>query len=132
VQVTDASGRSILDEGMGQPVEEYTFDNPSPDTESTTLTLTIMAAFAAPDEDYESPVTIKIDYLYAEPINIEVTTGSGGDVAFVPGIPVDLSFQLADTPPETPEGMRPIGYLRFRERGSNDVMLHVPIDIGAE
>ena len=72
-----------------------------------------------------------MDHLYSEPIGIEVSRGSADDVAFVPGIPTELSFELSDTPPEIPDGMRPIGYLKFRERGSDEVMLHVPIDIGA-
>jgi len=131
VMVTDASGQAVLETGMGQPVEEFTVANPAPTAESASLTLKILAAFAAPDQDYKSPVTIKMDHLYSEPIGIEVSRGSADDVAFVPGIPTELSFELSDTPPEIPDGMRPIGYLKFRERGSDEVMLHVPIDIGA-
>jgi hypothetical protein len=115
---------------MGMPEEEHTIPNPSPNADATSMTLHVRAAFAAKDEDYESPVTIKIDHLYDQQIGIDVS-GPGDDMAFVPGIPTELSFELADTPPAVPDGMRPVGYVEFRERGSANVMLHVPIDIGS-
>lgn len=130
IMITDASGKAVLDTGMEMPEEERTIPNPSPTAESTSLTLSVRAAFAAKDEDYKSPVTIKIDHLYAEPIEIDVT-GPGDEMAFVPGIPTELSFELAETPPAAPDGMRPVGYIEFAERGSEDVMLCVPIDIGS-
>jgi hypothetical protein len=130
VMITDASGKAVLDTGLGMPEEEHTISNPSPSADSTSMTLHVRAAFAAKDEDYKSPVTIKIDHLYAQPIGVEVSN-TGNEMAFVPGIPTELSFELADTPPAAPDGMRPVGHITFRERGSEDVMLRVPIDIGS-
>ncbi|UCG33849.1 MAG: hypothetical protein JSU68_04270, partial [Phycisphaerales bacterium] len=130
VMITDASGKAVLDTGLGMPQEEHTVANPAPNADSTSMTLHVRAAFAAKDEDYKSPVTIKIDHLYAQPIGIDVS-GPGEEMAFVPGIWTEMSFELADTPPAVPDGMRPVGYITFRERGSGDVMLQVPIDIGS-
>jgi hypothetical protein len=130
VMITDASGKALLETGLGMPEEEHTIPNPTPNADSTSLTLHVRAAFAAKDEDYKSPMTIKIDRLYAQPIRIEVS-GPGDQMAFVPGIPTELSFKLVNTPPAAPDGMRPVGNITFRERGSADAMLHVPIDIGS-
>jgi len=43
---------------------------------------------------------------------------------------VKLKYSAAQKLTDVPEGLRPVGFLRFRERASNEEALRVPIDIG--
>lgn len=97
--------------------------------ESTKVKLTVRGGFAVADDKRKTPITIKYDQLLAEPVPIRVTRGRSSSIQFVPGVPIKLDFALANAPPETPEGLRPVGTLVFRERVSNKVSLRVPLDI---
>ncbi|MFQ5491839.1 MAG: S8 family serine peptidase, partial [Phycisphaerae bacterium] len=91
----------------------------------------IIGGFAVADDERETPITVKIDQLLAEPIDIEVTQGDASNLRLYPSVPVRMEYSLDGDMPAVPEGQRPVGYLRFRERARNDVALRVPIDIGA-
>ena len=45
-------------------------------------------------------------------------------------MPIKLAYSTSEELKEIPEGLRPVGYLRFRERSSEEDGLRVPIDIG--
>ena len=97
--------------------------------DETNVKLIIRGGFAVRDDQRETPITVKFDQLLAEPGSIEVTQGDADRVNFVPGVPIKLDFALDSAPPETPDGLRPVGYLRFRERSSNDVARRILLDI---
>jgi len=59
-----------------------------------------------------------------------VTRDGASALNFVPGVPIPLEFKVQERLKDPPEGRRPVGYLRFRERHSGDTVLRVPIDIG--
>ncbi|MFQ5492116.1 MAG: hypothetical protein ACE5GE_15470, partial [Phycisphaerae bacterium] len=62
---------------------------------------------------------------------IEVTQGEASNLRLYPSVPVRVEYSLDGDMPAVPDGQRPVGYLRFRERSNNNVVLRVPIDIGA-
>jgi hypothetical protein len=98
--------------------------------ESTDVKLIIRGGFAVADDKRETPITVKFDQLLTDAVPIEVTHGDSANVNFVPSVPINLDFSLGSSPPDTPDGLHPVGYLRFRERSSNDEALRVPIGIG--
>jgi hypothetical protein len=97
--------------------------------EDTAVKLFIRGGFAVADDKRETPITVKFDQLLADAIPIEVTRGESSRVNFVPGVPITLEFALDEKPPATPNSLRPVGYLRFRERSTNDEALRVPMGI---
>lgn len=129
VMVKDSSGKAILDTALDYYQIESTFSNPDPDAEATTLTLKIRAGFAVEDDDRKTPITVTVGHLLAEPIDVSVEYGEQPVREFVPGVPAKLSFACDEAPPATPKGMSPVGYLEFRERGSDETMLKLPVVI---
>ena len=65
----------------------------------------------------------------ADPVPIEVTRGDSSNVNFVPGVPIQVKFQAAADLPATPDGQRPVGFIRARERASNDEALLVRLEL---
>ena len=128
VTVEDAGGEAIYFNAFSNRTLAATVQHPSPD-QTATMTVIIRGGFAVADDKRKTPITVKIDRLLADPVAIDVTRGDSSNVLLVPGVPVKLEYELADKMPEAPNGTRPVGYLRFRERGSKDVALRVPIDI---
>jgi tripeptidyl-peptidase-2 len=129
VMVVDSSGEAILDTALDYYKLETTFSNPDPDAEATKLTLRIRAGFAVENDERKTPITVTVDYLLAEPVDVSVEYGDQPVRGFVPGVPAKLSFACDEALPATPAGMRPVGYLEFRERGSDETMLKLPIDV---
>jgi subtilisin family serine protease len=126
----EADGEEFYSSAFGNRIKKATVDLPDVG-EQTEVKLIIRGGFAVIDDERETPITVKIDQLLEEPVSIEVTHGEASRINFVPGVPIKLDFALESRPPDTPEGLRPVGYLRIRERSSNDVALQVPIYIGA-
>ncbi len=118
VSVFDASGKAVAKDGLNEPVLTLTVGNPSPDAESTSGKLEIRPAFMHHDLDDSAEFDITIDYLYAEPINIAVKRGDASSVTLYPGIPLELSLAAEAVLPASPEGTRPIGYIRATERAA--------------
>ncbi|UCE62209.1 MAG: S8 family serine peptidase [Phycisphaerales bacterium] len=124
----EANGEEIHFSAFSNRTHKRTVDVPV-EGEETTVTVFIRGGFAVADDKRETPITVKIDQLLADPIPIEVTYGKGSRVRFIPGVPTELEFALDSKPPANPGGLRPVGYLEFRERSSEDLALRVPIDI---
>lgn len=97
---------------------------------SGTLKLVISGGFAVSDDQRETLITVDLDQLLAEPIAIKITRDGASALNFVPGVPIPLEFKLQARLEDQPKGLRPVGYLRFRERNSHDTVLRVPLDIG--
>ncbi len=97
--------------------------------DATSVKVIIRGGFAVADDKRETPITVKIDQLLADPVSIKVKQGDASGINFVPGVPIKLDFSLASAPPATPDGLKPVGYLQFSERSSGDVSLRVPIEI---
>ena len=96
----------------------------------TTVKLIIRAGFAVSDDDRKTPITVRFDQLLTQPVAVSVTQGDESNVNFVPSVPIKLSVAADKALPPTPDGLRPVGRLRFTERGSKETALVVPIDIG--
>jgi hypothetical protein len=130
VEIKDSSGEAIFFDAFSNRELRATVRKPGGG--ETTLKLVITGGFAVADDQRKTPITVRIDQLLAEPVAIKVTRDGGGSsvINFVPGVPIPLQFKLAERPKDEPEGLRPVGYLRFRERHSHDTVLRVPIEIG--
>jgi hypothetical protein len=125
VMVQDDSGKAIYSSAFDNHEHRATVRG------SGTLKLIITGGFAVSDDKRKTAIDVKIDQLLVEPIPIKVTRNGASALNFVPGVPIPLEFKLQQRLKDQPEGLRPIGYLRFRERSSHDSVLRVPIDIGA-
>lgn len=122
----------LLKKDDGESVSTGAFSNRIYETtvgKAGSYTLEITGGFAWADDKRETPITVDIDYLLADPIAIKVGRNGESPVNFVPGVAIPIEFRL-QAKPEAPKGKKPIGYLRFRERGSQDEALRVPVEIG--
>ena len=128
VAVEDSSGKAIYSGAFSNRTLTARVTHPNPGGDAT-LKVVIRGGFAVEDDQRKTPITVKLDRLLAEPVPIEVTRGDSSNVLFVPGVPIKLEYELADKLPEAPDETGPVGYLRFRERHSNDIALRVPINI---
>ncbi len=129
VLVLDSDGEAIHDGAFEENTYEATVRNPSPGAEKTTLTLQITGGFAVEDDERKTPITVKVDLLLAEAISLSVKRGGSPVTEFVPGVPTKLGFSCESLLPATPPGTHPVGYLEFRERGTNVPLGRVPIEI---
>jgi len=129
VLVLDSDGEAIHDGAFEANTYEATVENPSPDAEKTALTLKITGGFAVEDDERKTPITVKVDLLLADAIDLSVKRGGSEVTEFVPGVPTKLEFSCESLLPATPPGTHPVGYLEFRERGSNVPLGRVPIEI---
>jgi subtilisin family serine protease len=125
----EADGEQIMFDAFSDERLRATVSVPGV-ADGTTVKVIIRAGFAVADDKRETPITVRIDQLLAEGVPVKVTHGGAGNINFVPSVPIELDFALTAALPEAPDGLRPVGYLRFRERSSNDVALRIPIDIG--
>ncbi|MFQ5806998.1 MAG: S8 family serine peptidase [Phycisphaerae bacterium] len=128
VEIKDSSGEAIFFDAFSNRELSATVRKPGGD--SATLTMVITGGFAVADDQRETPITVEIDQLLAEPIPIKVGRNGASAINFVPGVPIPLEFELQERLKDQPQERRPVGYLRFRERASHDTVLRVPIDIG--
>jgi hypothetical protein len=121
----EVNGEDIL----GGAFSNRTFTGTVPTGGAKSLKVIIRGGFAVADDKRETPITVNIDRLLAEPVPIKVTQGDSSRIDLVPGVPIKLDFAAKSAPPDTPDGTHPVGYLRFRERSTGRVALHVPVDI---
>ncbi|MCP4591480.1 MAG: hypothetical protein GY842_12110, partial [bacterium] len=128
VAVEDQSGEAIASTAFSNRTCTLTARHPSLG-ETADLKVVIRGGFAVEDDKRETPITVKIDQLLATPLGIDVTRGDSGNVLFVPGVPIKLEFELDGDLPEAPDDTVPVGYLRVRERGTQDLALRVPLVI---
>jgi subtilisin family serine protease len=122
----------MIKDGSGEAVYSSAFSNRELEATvraSGSLTLVITGGFAVADDKRETPITVDIDHLLAEPVAIEVGRNGQSPVNFVPGVPIPLDVKVQKSLNDKPKGTHPVGYLRFRERYSHDEVLRVPIEI---
>jgi len=124
----EADGKEIYSSAFEDRFHQATVNVPEVG-EKTEVKLIIRAGFAIADDQRKTPITVRFDQLLAEPVPIEVKHGESGDILFVPAVPIKLAFALAAKPLETPADLRPVGYLEFGERSTEDVALRVPLEI---
>jgi tripeptidyl-peptidase-2 len=124
----EVNGEEVSSGAFDNRFYETTVSVPSP-KKGTTVTLHIRAGFAVADDQRETPITVMMDQLLARPIPIKVTQDDAAVTRLIPSVPMELEFALGDAPPDTPEGLEPVGYLTFKERGTDQEVLRVPIDI---
>ena len=127
INVYDAAGKAIAQDGLGEPVATVTATNPDPDAESVTCKLEIEPAFTHPHADTSAEFDILIDYLYAESIDIEVTQGESSTVRLYPGIPTKFEYELAARPDDPPDDTFRFGVIRAVERLSQHAIVEIEI-----
>jgi len=125
VIVKDGDGEAIHQSAFETRLFEATLDTQG----KKSLTVVIHAGFAVADDKRETPITVQIDSLLAAPVGLNVTQNGEGNFDFLPNIPVVIEYAATAELKDIPDGQRPVGYLRFRERASREEVLRVPIDI---
>ncbi|MFH1747775.1 MAG: S8 family serine peptidase [Planctomycetota bacterium] len=126
VRVENSDGEAIYSSAFDGRVHTGTVNTP----DAGSLTVIINGGFAVADDKRETPITVQLDQLFAEPVPVSVKYNGGTDLRFVPAVPMKLSYSTSAKLKDPPKGLRPVGYLRFRERTSEDTVLRVPLDIG--
>ena len=127
VNVYDASGKAISQQGLNEPVLEFTVDNPEAGAESAGGKLEVRPAFAQPNCDASAKVAVRIDYLYKEPVDLKVERGGNPQVTLYPGIEAELRWSLEHEAPKPPSGMKTVGYIRAVERGAKQPVAEAEI-----
>jgi len=127
VNVLDASGTAIAQNGMSESSLTMEVANPNPGAESTSCTLEITPAFSEPNLDISAEFDVRIDYLYTSPIDLNVKRGSDSQVTLYPGVPTEFSWSATKKLPATPDGTIQIGYIRATERASQQAVAEIEI-----
>ena len=127
ISVYDSSGKAIAQGSLEGTETTMTVDNPEPEAESCSASLEIRPAFTYPDSDESAEFKVEIDYLYKDPIDVEVKRGEASQTTLYPAIPTGLSWSLKKMPPETPEGTSPVGYLRASEKTTKQPIAQIEI-----
>jgi hypothetical protein len=128
VAVEDAEGKAIHQSAFDNNTFSATVEHPVPGKEAE-LTVKIRAGFAIADDERKTPITVNLDHLLADAASLKVERGDTSNIDFVPGVPIKVSFAAESELPKAPDKTKPVGYLRFRERSSNEEALRVPIEI---
>jgi hypothetical protein len=128
VAVETEDGKAVFSDGFSTRTFRETVEHPQPG-ETVTLKVVIRGGFAVADDKRETPLTVKLDQLLADPLALKVTRDKSAEVDLIPGVPIKLEYALDGTLPAAPKGTRPVGYLRLRERNSKDEALRVVVDI---
>jgi len=89
------------------------------------------AGVALVDDQRKTPITVKIDQLFANPVSVAVKYDGSSSITFVPGVPIPVDYSTSEKLTEAPDGLRPVGFIRFRERATATEALRVLLDIGA-
>jgi tripeptidyl-peptidase-2 len=95
------------------------------------LKVVVRAGFAVDDDKRETPMTVNIDYLLGNPMDISVEQG-GSNVAFLPATAMKLDYKLRGAKPDAPKGTKPVGFIRVREQSTGDTALLLPLDFTAK
>lgn len=128
VAVLDNDGQAVLQSAFDNNTFTATARHPAPGSEAE-LTVRITAGFAVADDQRKTPITVQLDHLLADAVPLAVTRGDSSSIDFAPGVPLEIAFEAESALPKAPEKTRPVGYLRFVERGSDEVALRVPIEL---
>jgi subtilisin family serine protease len=127
ISAYDSAGKAIAQGSLEGIETTITVENPEPDAESASASLEIRPAFTYPDSDESAEFNVKIDYLYKDPVDIEVKRGETAQTTLYPAIPTVLSWSLKKMPPETPEGAATVGYLRATEKTTKQMVAEIEI-----
>ena len=128
VAVEDGDGEAVYSSGFSWRTFEATVRKPNPRA-TVTWTVKIRSGFAVADDQRETPMTVRLDRMLAEPAKLNVEWGDTSSMTFVPAAPVKLDYRVAGELPDAPKGTKPVGYVQVRTRGSDDVAVRVPIDL---
>jgi len=126
VMVQDDSGKALYKSGFDWRTHEATVSTGG----AKSLKVVINGGFAVADDKRETPIIVDIDQLLAEPVAVKVTQNGESNLNLAPGVPIKLEYAASDRLKDIPEGRRPVGFVRIRERATNDEALRVTIDIG--
>lgn len=126
VLVKDGDGEAVYKSAFEGRRHEATFSTDG----KKSLELVIHAGFATADSERETPITVKIDQLFESPVAVKVSQDGESNLTLIPGVPLQLEYSTSEKIEDIPSGQKPVGYLRFRERSSNDVLLRVPLHAG--
>lgn len=127
INIYNAEGKALAQGGLSEPTATLTAANPRPGAETTTCKLEIRPAFTHGNIEDEAVFKVKIDYLYAKPITIDVNRGSNSTVTLYPGIPTEFSYKFKSSPSPAPKGASRIGTLRAIERRSKNSVIEIEI-----
>jgi hypothetical protein len=126
VLVKDGDGEAVYKSAFEDRRHEGTFNTDG----KQSLEVVIHAGFATAESDRETPITVKIDQLFSSPVSVKVGQDGEPSLALVPGVPLQLEYSSSEKIENIPSGQKPVGFVRFRERSSNDVLLRVPLHAG--
>lgn len=126
VLVKDSSGEAIFNTAF----EDHHLKATLSTRGNTSLTVAIHAGFALVDHERETPISVNIDQLFASPVGVEFSQNGDATIDLIPNIPYKLEFEAKQTLEDIPDGHGPVGFLRLRERASDDIVLKVPVVIG--
>jgi tripeptidyl-peptidase-2 len=127
VMVKNSEGEAIYEGAFDSRILEAVFETKG----EKSLKVVITAGFAVVEEKRKTPMTVDIDELLKNAVPVTVKLGEGSNITFVPGVPMLLEYGAKERLKDIPKGLRPVGFLRFRERSSNEEALRVVIDVGA-
>jgi subtilisin family serine protease len=127
VMVKDADGESLHAGAFDGRIFTATVNTRG----KTALTVQITGGFALVDDQRKTPITVKIDQLFANPVSVAVKYDGSSSITFVPGVPIPVDYSTSEKLTEAPDGLRPVGFIRFRERATETEALRVLLDIGA-
>jgi tripeptidyl-peptidase II len=127
ISVYDSAGKAIAQGSIDGSEALIMVDNPEPDAESCSASLEIRPAFAYPNSEDSAEFQVKIDYLYKDPIDIEVKRGEASQTTLYPAIPTELSWSLKKPLPATPDGTSPVGYIRANEKTTKQMVAEIEI-----
>lgn len=125
VLVTDASGEALLETAFSHRKFERTFSTRG----QKSLTVKIHAGFTHADPERETPIDVNIDQLLNSGVSLNVEHGNARNVRFIPGAAVTLSYSAGGGLSDPPADTHPVGYIRVKDRETDAVALHVPVDM---
>ena len=131
VNIEDKNGEVLTQTGFTYRECRVSLKNPHPQDESTEYILKVVPGCTHEDSD---PVSFDLEeiYLTADPIKITATYADERDFILVPGVPAGLTYELEKSPPTPPNGFHNSGELVFREKGTDQKALVVPVRLNGE
>ncbi len=127
INIYDDGGNAIVQDGLSESEATVRAANPKPGADSVSCKLEIRPAFTHPNRDDSATFEIDIDYLYADPIDMNAKRGDSASTTLYPGIPTDVTFSVGRRSPSNPKDFKRIGSVRAVEKRSGRAIVDVPI-----
>ncbi|MCG3136940.1 MAG: hypothetical protein HJJLKODD_00778 [Phycisphaerae bacterium] len=124
VCVYDANGTAIAKDGMSYRQLSLLVNNPNPTGANVSCNLEVRPAFALTDPEIFVNTTVKLTYLYRDPIQVSI---SGADMLY-PGVATRLNFKLSATPPQNPTDTVTVGSIHLTHPHTQQELLTLPIE----